>query len=286
VIRWLQGYLSSVFHFTIAVPLLTQADIIRYRVDLLRSMDHPQAANKLKSLSQKRKILATKAYHTIHHLPTSRLGSSERCISDHQYKLLTDKAYQQEGNEVIVQEKLDGSCVCAYRKDDQLFALGRAGDLAENSPNESRRLWAAWLLQNEDRFMAVLNNGERLCGEWLAMVHGTHYNLTHEPFVGFDLFTAENVAVGYHTLKQRLATADIILPYLIHSGEPISLDFALEKLGQGHHGSTDQPEGLIWRLERAGKPAFKAKYVRHDKEDGCYLTEKTGEPEQWNRYPQ
>ncbi|MCK5726812.1 MAG: nucleotidyl transferase AbiEii/AbiGii toxin family protein [Thiotrichaceae bacterium] len=288
VIQWLQDYLNPIFNFNTATPLLTLADIIRYRIQQLRTMptQQTQVKQKLKTLSQKRKILSHKAYYTIHHLPTSRLGSSERCISTQQNALLTNSDFHQESHTIIVQEKLDGSCVCAYRKDDEIFALGREGDLADSSPNESRRLWADWVAENEARFMAVLNDGERLCGEWLAMVHGTHYNLTHEPFVAFDLFTLTNKALNYNDFRERIDHVDaaFIAPHLIHYGTPYHLELALKKLGTGHHGSTDNAEGLIWRLERNQRPAFKAKYVRHDKEDGCYLTEKTGQPEQWNWY--
>lgn len=287
VLQWLRHYLTPLFTLESDKPLFTLADIIRYRVNHLRSMTTQQTAvrQKLQTLRQKRKILPHKAYNTIHHLPTSRLGTSERCISARQNDLLTNPDFQQAGNIIIVQEKLDGSCVCAYRKDNELFALGRAGDLADHSANESRRLWASWVADNEARFMAILQDGERLCGEWLAMVHGTHYTLPHEPFVAFDLFTADNRALTYTDFRARIdhAKAYFIAPYLIHYGkEPCHLEDALQRLGNGHHGSTDKPEGLIWRLERNQRLAFKAKYVRHDKEDGCYLTEKTGLPEQWN----
>ena len=36
--------------------------------------------------------------------------------------------------------------------------------------------------------MAVLNDGERLVGEWLMQAHSTRYDLSGlEPFVAFDL---------------------------------------------------------------------------------------------------
>ena len=98
----------------------------------------------------------------------------------------------------------------------------------------------------------------------------------------FDLFTNINHALNYEHFSERVAKGNFIKPKLLHYGEPCSLQEALDKLGDGHHGATDTPEGLIWRLERNGKLAFRAKYVRHDKVDGCYLTEATGESEQWN----
>lgn len=285
VLTSIRANLKQHFSFPQAPSLLNLSDVIRYRVAQLRKLNTPEAKQKLKTLKNKHRVLPYKAYNTINHLPNSRLGSAEKHISQHQYLMLTQNTPKSSEYTIIVQEKLDGSCVCAYREHDEIFALGRAGDLAEHSANESRRLWAQWVEDNHTRFLQVLNHGERLCGEWLAMVHGTHYQLTHEPFVAFDLFTDKYHALPYSTFKQRLQTAQFVTPHLIHSGEPLALEEALTRLGNGHHGSIEKPEGLMYRLERDQRLLFRAKYVHHDKEDGCFLTEKTGQPEQWNWRP-
>ena len=286
VLMWLKAYLNTVFKLeTAAAPLLKQTDIIQYRVTLLRDMNTHDARQKLRTLTQKRKFFKHKVYYTINHIPASRLGPSERCITDKQYEMLTRQAYS-DNEIVIVQEKLDGSCVCAFRQNNEIYALGRAGDLANSSANESRRLWGNWVEANQHRFMDVLEEGERICGEWLAMVHGTHYQLQHEPFVAFDLFDAKNKELNYNTFTKRIKISGFISPFLIHHGEVCSLEQALNVLGKGHHGSViDKPEGLIWRLERNNKINFKAKYIFSDKVDGCYLTEKTGKAEIWNWHP-
>ncbi|MEW6276861.1 MAG: hypothetical protein AB1556_17345 [Bacillota bacterium] len=63
-----------------------------------------------------------------------------------------------------------------------IIPLVRAGYVAWSSPFEQHRLWADWVLRNEERFRNVLKEGERLVGEWLAQAHGTRYALPHEPF--------------------------------------------------------------------------------------------------------
>jgi ATP-dependent RNA circularization protein (DNA/RNA ligase family) len=77
------------------------------------------------------------------------------------------------GEVVVVEEKLDGSCVAAVRDGDEIVALGRQGTLAAASPNEARRLFASWVEARRARFLSALAPGERLVGEWLAMAHGT-----------------------------------------------------------------------------------------------------------------
>lgn len=66
---------------------------------------------------------------------------------------------------VIVQEKLDGSCVAIARTDAGIVALGRGGDLASRSPGLMRRSFAAWVEAQHERFMQALQPGERLVGE-------------------------------------------------------------------------------------------------------------------------
>src|SRR4051812_43029286 len=105
--------------------------------------------------------LGHKAYGSIPHLPGSRLGPSDRRLPDALARVATE-APRDPHDHVIVQEKLDGSCVAAARLGDAIVALGRGGDLAERSRNEGRRLWAAWVREQEARFLAALAPGERL----------------------------------------------------------------------------------------------------------------------------
>ncbi len=285
-VSWIANYLMSILKIENDGQLLSLSEVISYRVSLLKKSNSPQAKLKLKELNQRKKILSTKAYMSILHMPGSRLGESEKTIDQHRFKLLTE-SQQHSTDTIIVQEKLDGSCVCAYRKGNEIFALGRAVDLANESPNESRRLWAEWVEINKSRFLQLLENGERACGEWLAMAHGTRYELLHEPFVLFDIFDRKNQAMSLQRMKERAFGQEFILPKILHCGAPIKLDEALIKLNNnGHHGALDRAEGLIWRLERNDKVLFRAKYVDKNKVDGCYLTEVTGNPIVWNWRPE
>ncbi len=129
----------------------------------------------------------------------------------------------------------------------------------------------------------MLQDGERLVGEWLLQAHGTRYKLTHEPFVVFDLMTG-NERLPYEQFLERVWPGDFTTPHLLHIGEAISIDKVLEILGDyGYHGAIDRVEGAVWRVERnklidrhSGKREqvvdFLAKYVRPDKVDGIYLS--------------
>ena len=184
---------------------------------------------------------------------------------------------------MIVREKLDGSCVAIARHDGRILALGRGGDLASKSRNVGRRAFARWVDEHAQRFAALLEDGERFVGEWLALVHSTHYDLSHEPFVVFDLMRGGERALDAELCERARG---LTLPALLHRGAACSVEDALEKLGRhGHHGAREDAEGAVWRLERGGRVRVLAKFVRASKEDGRYLPDHTGEAPRWNRAP-
>jgi hypothetical protein len=220
------------------------------------------------------KPLGHKNYGSIPHLIGSRRGPMDMGVNEGQQRICTERA-RDKHDEIIVQEKLDGSNVGVALKDGNLFALTRGGILAAESDFEQHRMFAAWVDENEPRFRAVLQDGERLCGEWLALAHGTLYKLPHEPFVAFDLMRG-SLRTPFDD-SCRALNGDFITPRLIHRGAPFSVAQMLEVLEPSGHGAIDATEGAIWRVERYLPPKkhrvvdFLAKYVRAEKEDGKYL---------------
>ena len=233
--------------------------------------------------------LGRKAYGSIPHLPGSRTGPADRHLSPALARICTERA-RDAHNHIVILEKLDGSCVAAARVGDAVLALGREGRLASQSPNESRRLWAAWVAMHAERFLAVLQPGERLVGEWLALAHGTRYVLPHEPFVSFDLMR-DGERLPWHAVTERVRAGGFVTPGLIHEGGPLGIQAAMERLqAGGFHGAVDPVEGAVWRAERregaAVRVEFLAKYVRPEKVDGSLLPENTGRAAVWNWRPE
>jgi len=223
-------------------------------------------------------------YASIPHLPGSR-AAADKVLSAAQARRCLDASAARGDETVIVQEKLDGSCVAVVRGEGgRLEARGREGRLAAESPNEGRRLFAAWLRENEARLEGVVRDDEVLVGEWLALVHGTRYELAHEPFVPFDLLRREKgypVRTPARELEARLADAGLPTPAVIHRGPPLPIDDAARLLGErGRHGALDPAEGVVYRVEKIcrGRPVvvLVAKWVRPGKVDGAYLPESSG----------
>jgi len=232
----------------------------------------------------KYKPLGKKAYGSIALLPNSRITPADHHCHEGQNRIATQKPRDRH-DQVIVQEKLDGSNVAVALINGDILALTRAGYLASTSPFEQHHHWAAWVKSYEKRFRYVLEEGQRICGEWLMQSHGTRYNLRHEPFVVFDIM-ADNYRLPYDQFTVMVNKGNFIIPYLIHRGTPISVEVTLDRLGTyGHHGAIDEVEGFVIRVQRRGEIDFLVKYLKPDKQDGIYLPEKSGKEPIWNWYP-
>jgi len=226
------------------------------------------------------KPLGYKAYGSIPHLPGSRLGEGDHHCHEGQAKIATEKVRDRH-DIVIVQEKLDGSCCSVAKINGQIVALGRAGYEARTSEYRVHHVFAEWVDENITRFNLLLQEGERVVGEFLGMAVGTIYNLHHEPFVPFDIMRGK-YRFPFSVFTDRVRELDFTTPYLLHHGSSLSIASAMELIKVSGHGAADPVEGAIWRVERKGEVDFLTKFVRHDKEDGKYFPEINNGVTIWN----
>lgn len=226
------------------------------------------------------KPIGRKNYGSIGHLPTSRLGPADHAVTEGQATIATLKARDWR-DLIVVQEKLDGSNVGVAKHDGRLFAITRAGYEAHTSPYEQHHVFDRWVQRNAKRFDRVLQEGERLAGEWLYQAHGTIYydGINKEPFVAFDLMQGDR-RLTFGPFMERICSA-FDTPRLLHIGGPIPVAMALHLHDRNRH-ACDEIEGVVYRVERDGKVDFLAKYVRPDKIDGKYLPEISGEAPHYN----
>lgn len=212
------------------------------------------------------------------------MGPSDRHVHEGQARICTERL-RDKNDTVIVQEKLDGSCVAVVRIGDEIVPLGRAGYTAITSPYEQHWLFHDWAMANRNRFLDILLDGERAVGEWVAQAHGTRYDLAdREPFVLFDVMQGHK-RQPVKEVTHRASTGMFQVPRVIHIGGPLPIEAMLERLEPSAHGALDPVEGAVWRVERDEKVDFLAKYVRPDKVDGHYLPEVSGQEAVWNWRP-
>ena len=235
------------------------------------------------STTRSAKPLGHKAYGHIGHLPGSRLGPGDHHVAPGQGRICLERARDRH-DRILVSEKLDGSNCAVAKIAGDIVPLVRAGYPAQSSPFLQHQWFAEWVVARAARFDAVLNDGERLVGEWLAQACGTRYALSHEPFVVFDLMTG-HTRLPYDRFRERV-DGQFVMPRLLHDGGPCHLDQMQAVLAQGSgHGALDPVEGAVWRVERRGVVDFLAKWVRPDKVDGRYLPEVSGVDPVWNWVP-
>lgn len=229
------------------------------------------------------KPLGRKAYGSIPHLPGSHLGPGDHHVAPGQARICWEQARDRH-DRIIVTEKLDGSNCAVAKIGGEIVPLVRAGYPAASSRFPQHHHFAEWVADHAGRFDRVLQEGERVVGEWLAQAHGTRYALPHEPYVVFDLMI-EGTRLPWERFQARVAPW-FVTPHVLHDGGPIALADTLTALGPfGHHGALETPEGAVWRVERRGVVDFLAKWVRPDKVDGCYLPEITGGVPIWHWTP-
>lgn len=221
-----------------------------------------------------------KAYAKIPHLPGSQIDATDHACAPWQSAICT-AGLRDERDAIIVTEKLDGSCVAILRQNGILQPVLRSGALAASSRFEQHHLFHQWVLFHQERFLGLLRDGERVCGEWLAQAHGTRYQLPHEPFVIFDLFDAQDRHVSHADLRAAVDKQHLVTPRIISVGPAISVEAVRKLLEPSGHGALDPVEGAVWRVERDGQFDFLAKWVRPDKVNGLYLGQQV-----WNWRPE
>lgn len=229
------------------------------------------------------KPLGHKAYGSIPHLPGSRRGPGDYGLDPQQARILTDKARDRH-DLITVQEKLDGSNVAVAKIAGAIVPLMRAGYLAATSNWPQHHHFARWALERTERFAALLNEGERVVGEWLMEAHGTRYALVHEPFVAFDIMRVTERTPAAD-VAARAEAVGFVTPRVIHVGGPIAIEDVLKVLEPSGHGAIDPVEGAVWRVERKGVVDFLGKFVRPEKIDGKYLADISGQGAVYNWQP-
>lgn len=233
------------------------------------------------------KPLGGKAYGSIGHLPTSRLGPGDWHVHAGQARICLENP--RKGDRVIVTEKVDGACMAVAKVEGRIVALSRAGYLASDALYSHRLAFQPYVEERHEQFARLLVEGERVCGEWMALAHGTRYNAAHgdfAPFIAFDIIR-DGQRVLRDEFGDRVGTAGLTSAAVLHDdAEGFSVEAAIAALGDhGHHGSLEGVEGAVWRVEREGRVDFLAKYVVPTKVDGLYLPNISGGAEVWNWWP-
>jgi len=227
-----------------------------------------------------------RSYGSIPHLLGSKLGEGDHHIHEGQHKICTKKGRDWR-DVVVVQYKLDGSNVSVLRRGKEVIALTRSGYSAETSPYEQHHYFARYVENNKKMFLRLLEDGQRLCGEWILQAHGIRYMFDGVPFAPFDIMEG-NDRLNFWDFSAQIAPFKDCFCEIqtLHVGNPIGInDIVEEQLKKAVNAVFASHEGFIYRVYRNRKFDFIAKWVRPDFVPGKYLPEISGAKEVWNFDP-
>ena len=212
------------------------------------------------------KPLGGKAYGSIPHLPSSKNGG-DKVIPQGQANIIFDGGRDNKDT-VISTLKYDGSCTAVAKTNGEIIPLMRSGYPAKESNYKQHHLFHQWVYNRYDLFDDMLDDDERIVGEWLLQAHGTKYEIDNHDllWVGFDLYV-DGERQTFDALMNKLY--GYRLWQCIHQLGPVSSIYQFGEF-EKRLSAQNEHEGIVYRVEREGEVDYMAKWVR-DKRNGKYL---------------
>lgn len=164
-------------------------------------------------------------YPRTYHFPFSPGRSSDDKIFDNFEPYF-------EGKQVVITEKMDGENTSVYR--DMCHA---------RSIDSAHRDYHSWLLNYVRTFQYLLNEDERVCGEYLFAKHSIYYEKLPSYFMIFSIWNGEQCLSWEDTIKKTKELGLITVPILyegIYNKE--NLDKSIQEV------SNRNGEGVVMRL--------------------------------------
>ena len=208
------------------------------------------------------KVIGVKNYGSIPHLSSSKLGAGDHFISDGQEKILTQQ--KRDKHDLIhVLEKYDGSNVGIAKKEGRVYPLTRSGYNAKESKYSQHRDFAEWVYERINFFNEIIPEGCRIVGEWLGSPMGIEYNISDglAPIVFYDVFLANNSRLNLIRSIDLFQSFGLSSARVLHSGESVLPDNLISTLNDkdSRFKAKEDPEGMVYRVERKGVFDFAAK---------------------------
>jgi hypothetical protein len=164
------------------------------------------------------------------------------------------------GDEVVVEEKLDGANVVVWLDENGRLQSGLRGGPDTMDRAGQRGPLRAWVSAHEGSLRTALALSPVLYGEWMLLTHSVAYDRLQSYFVVLDLWRP---AEGFATFDERgvvCSGAGLVHPPEVWRGTAGSVRAVERLLGDSRWGSAPA-EGLVVRRVGPGEPRL-AKLVR------------------------
>lgn len=213
------------------------------------------------------KVLQGRNYGSIPHLLNSKLGEHDKYIHKGQDAIIRNGGRDRH-DLVHVSLKVDGTNVGVLRRGEKLIAVQRHGFDCSSSPREQHHKFCEFVEENRQQFFQLLNDGDRIVGEWLYQASGIIYDIKCDPFLPFDIFKADGRRMQWNEMVLHVSANSRFEPppsisYGFKEGQPTQYPTLLElsKHSKVTPISCHNHEGLVYRVERKGVFDYMAKWV-------------------------
>lgn len=222
-------------------------------------------------------------YDRIPHIPGSSTRKTDLTVEAKVHHRLFENPLP--GDLIIVQEKLDGVCVGVRKvSNDWTLCLDRDERPIDSEASKELRIFTKWVQRRNQKFLKLLQIQETAIGEWLALRHGTAYNLRHAPFVLLEIEKGGSF-ISYEELKERAKEAELPLPQeIMVKQQPVTLNQGLASQRKYNWHRASNREGLVWKLENNGvrNPKFTCQFRCSSHPRDLYLPQHNYAKESWN----
>ncbi len=191
------------------------------------------------------------------HLPGSNVVDTDRSLTFEEVAVLCRDF------EVVIQEKLDGTCVgLFFDETDKPVLLKRGGEIG-NRERDQYNLFRTWVQQRADALRETLAKRHVLFGEFLWQTHGLFYDRLPDFFVGYDLLDrAAGTFLSSTVVKRRLHGVVELVPELWRGTmrNPKQLARTIAESAEHPSAFGDRAEGVYVRFEDEDQLVARAKY--------------------------
>lgn len=211
----------------------------------------------------------SRGYGSISHLKGSKMiDDRDKLIGEQEEKWLTVARRNPLTDIVFITEKVDGMNVAVYKRNGKLYPINRFGYDVRTSSRLWQRMFARYVEDNADSLSELLDDGQRLCGEWMIKTHTIPYKLKTAPFIVFDIIDDRAERMPYFEFRYRVENYGFTPAALIHAGTAMPTGtlyklYLTKKLPSCHGAAEGMAEGYVYKYESAGKYICSAKYVIH-----------------------
>lgn len=164
--------------------------------------------------------------------------------------------------EIVLQEKLDGTCVGVFFEEDESAVLLKRGGFIGHREKDQYNVFRSWVQERTASLRSALGN-RVLFGEFLWQTHGLFYDRLPDFFIGYDLLDRTREAfLASSAVRLELQGVVEVVPELWRGTvrTPDQLSSKIENIATRPSTFGDQAEGVYVRFERDGQLVARAKY--------------------------